>query len=37
MENNCRLFEMKYNYNEDDYAKLVNDIELIIKSKTNEN
>ena len=35
-ENNCHLFELKYDYNENDYAELVGKITLIIKNKTNE-
>jgi len=32
-KNNCTLFELKYDYNENDYEKLVTDIQLIIKNK----
>ena len=30
-ENNCYLFEVKYNYTKDDYNNLINNIQNIIK------
>lgn len=35
-ENSCHLFELRYDYNENDYAELIGKITLIIKNKTNE-
>ena len=32
-QNNCNLFEIKYNYTEDDYQKLVENIQNIIANK----
>ena len=36
IQNNCNLFEIKYDYNDNDYEDLINNIKLIIKSKSNE-
>lgn len=36
IQNNCMLFEIRYDYKENDYEQLLGNLKLIIKSKENE-